>query len=130
MSPSSYKDFLNHDLVPLLEKYYRGASATAADRIKLFKLFKLFWDTFGTEFGAHHELYEINYFGNHEQIRLDILTCAQRSGILDQCIALIDQCTSEYDLEGWKDSIWMWDKLICSGTSPANGNRKLAQKHR
>jgi 4-hydroxyphenylacetate 3-monooxygenase len=107
MSPSSYKDFQNPDLAPLLEKYYRGASATAAERIKLFKLI---WDAIGTEFGARHELYEINYSGNHEQIRLDILTGAQKSGILDQCIALTDQCMSDYDLEGWKDSSWVWDK--------------------
>ena len=107
MSPSSYKDFLNPDLAPLLEKYYRGASATAAERIKLFKLI---WDAIGTEFGARHELYEINYSGNHEQIRLDILSGAQKSGILDQCIALSDQCMSDYDLEGWKDSTWVWEK--------------------
>ena len=107
MSPSSYKDFLNPDLQPLLEKYYRGASATAAERIKLFKLI---WDAIGTEFGARHELYEINYSGNHEQIRLDILTGAQKSGILGQCIALTDQCMSDYGLEGWKDSTWVWDE--------------------
>jgi 4-hydroxyphenylacetate 3-monooxygenase len=107
MSPSSYKDFQNPDLAPLLEKYYRGASATAAERIKLFKLI---WDAIGTEFGARHELYEINYSGNHEQIRLDILTGAQKGGILAQCIALTDQCMSDYSLEGWKDSTWVWDK--------------------
>jgi 4-hydroxyphenylacetate 3-monooxygenase len=107
MSPSSYKDFLNPDLAPLLEKYYRGASATAAERIKLFKLI---WDAIGTEFGARHELYEINYSGNHEQIRLDILTGAQKSGILGQCIALTDQCMSDYSLEGWNDPTWAWDK--------------------
>jgi 4-hydroxyphenylacetate 3-monooxygenase len=107
MSPSSYKDFQNSDLAPLLEKYYRGASATAAERIKLFKLI---WDAIGTEFGARHELYEINYSGNHEQIRLDILNGAKKSGILDQCLALSGQCMSDYDLEGWKDSTWLWEK--------------------
>ena len=107
MSPSSYKDFQNPDLAPLLEKYYRGASATAAERIKLFKLI---WDAIGTEFGARHELYEINYSGNHEQIRLDILTGARMNGILEQCVTLTDRCMGDYGLEGWKDSTWLWEK--------------------
>ena len=107
MTTSSYEDLLNPDLQPLIEKYYRGTSSTAADRIKLFKLI---WDAIGTEFGARHELYEINYSGNHEQIRLDVLTGARNGGILDQCIALTEQCMSEYDLNGWKDSTWVWDK--------------------
>jgi paerucumarin biosynthesis protein PvcC len=107
MTPSSYKDLQNEDLQPLIEKYYRGSSSTAVERIKLFKLI---WDAIGTEFGARHELYEINYSGNHEQIRLDVLTGARQSGILDKCIALTEQCMSEYDLDGWKDSTWVWDK--------------------
>jgi len=106
MFPSSYKDFLNPDLQPLIEKYYRGSAVSASERIKLFKLV---WDAIGTEFGARHELYEINYSGNHEQIRLDILTGARKSGILDQCIALADQCMSEYGLDGWKNPAWTWD---------------------
>jgi 4-hydroxyphenylacetate 3-monooxygenase len=107
MTPSSYKDFQNPDLAPLLEKYYRGASASAAERIKLFKLI---WDAIGTEFGARHELYEINYSGNHEQIRLDILTGAQKSGTLAECLALTEKCMSDYDLGGWKNSTWFWEK--------------------
>jgi aromatic ring hydroxylase len=107
MTPSSYQDMLNPELQPLIEKYYRGSSTTAEERIKLFKLI---WDAIGTEFGARHELYEINYSGNHEQIRLDAVTGARSSGVLDQCIALTKQCMSEYDLNGWKDSTWVWEK--------------------
>jgi len=107
MTPSSYKDLQNEELQPLIEKYYRGSSSSAEDRIKLFKLI---WDAIGTEFGARHELYEINYSGNHEQIRLDVLTGARNGGILKQCIGLTEQCMSEYDLNGWKDSTWVWDK--------------------
>jgi 4-hydroxyphenylacetate 3-monooxygenase len=107
VSTSSYKDLLNSDLQPLIEKYYRGSSSTATERIKLFKLV---WDAIGTEFGARHELYEINYSGNHEQIRLDILTGARKSGILDRCLALTEQCMSDYDLDGWKDPAWIWEK--------------------
>jgi paerucumarin biosynthesis protein PvcC len=107
MFPSSYKDFLNPDLQPLIEKYYRGSASSAEERIKLFKLI---WDAIGTEFGARHELYEINFSGNHEQIRLDLLTGARKSGILDQCMALTDECLSDYGLDGWKNSTWIWDK--------------------
>ena len=107
VAPSSYEDLLNPDLKPLLEKYYRGSSSSAEQRIKLFKLI---WDAIGTEFGARHELYEINYSGNQEQIRIDLLNGARRNGILDRCIALTEQCMSEYDLDGWKNSTWIWDK--------------------
>jgi 4-hydroxyphenylacetate 3-monooxygenase len=107
MTPSSYKDLQNEELQPLIEKYYRGSSSSAADRIKLFKLI---WDAIGSEFGARHELYEINYSGNHEQIRLDVLTGARTGGILKECIELTEQCMSEYDLNGWKDSTWVWDR--------------------
>ena len=31
---------------------------------------KLLWDAVGTEFGGRHELYERNYAGNHEDIRI------------------------------------------------------------
>ena len=41
---------------------------------------KLLWDAVGTEFGGRHELYERNYAGNHENIRLEILLAAQANG--------------------------------------------------
>ena len=107
MIPSSYKDIQNPDLGPLIEKYYRGTASSAEERIKLFKLI---WDAIGTEFGARHELYEINYSGNQEQMRLDLLTSARKTGVLDQCLALTDQCMADYDLHGWKESTWVWDK--------------------
>src|SRR5579871_6686296 len=105
--PSSYKDLTNAELRPLLDQFYRGSESTAEERIKLFKLV---WDAIGTEFGARHELYERNYSGNSEQVRLDILTGARKSGILDQCVSLADQCMADYSLDGWKDSTWFWEK--------------------
>src|SRR5260221_3276155 len=33
-----------------------------------------------------------------------------RLGILAQCIALTNQCMSDYSLDGSKDSTWLWDK--------------------
>jgi 4-hydroxyphenylacetate 3-monooxygenase len=104
--PSSYKDLRNGDLAPLIEKYYRGSDSTAEQRVKLFKLI---WDAIGTEFGARHELYERNYSGNNEQIRLDVLNFARVKGHLDGFKSLADQCLSEYDLHGWTTPPWTWE---------------------
>ena len=41
---------------------------------------KLMWDAIGSEFGGRHELYERNYFGNHESIRFETLMVAERHG--------------------------------------------------
>jgi aromatic ring hydroxylase len=38
---------------------------------------KLLWDAIGTEFGGRHELYERNYAGNHELIRMSALMNAK-----------------------------------------------------
>ena len=44
---------------------------------------KLLWDAIGSEFGARHELYEMNYAGSHELVRLFPLQQAQVSGSLE-----------------------------------------------
>ena len=52
----------------------RGSNGySAEDRVKLMKLM---WDAIGSEFGGRHELYERNYFGNHESIRFETLLVA------------------------------------------------------
>jgi 4-hydroxyphenylacetate 3-monooxygenase len=106
VAPSSHKDLKNAELGPLIDKYYRGSSGSAEARVKLFKLI---WDAIGTEFGARHELYEINYFGNHEQVRMDVVNFSKRNGLVDQFMGIADKCMSEYDLDGWKDSTWSFD---------------------
>ena len=70
------------------------------------KVFKLVWDAIGTEFGGRHELYERNYAGNSEQIRVDAVNFARRSGALDQCLRRVDQCLADYDLNGWLSPTW------------------------
>jgi 4-hydroxyphenylacetate 3-monooxygenase len=106
VAPSSYKDLLNEDLRPLIDKYYRGSESTAEQRVKLFKLI---WDAIGTEFGARHALYERNYSGNNEQIRLDVLNFARVKGHLDGFTSFADQCMGEYDLHGWTVPPWTWE---------------------
>jgi aromatic ring hydroxylase len=101
--PSSYRDLQSEELRPLIDRFYRGSTGSAHDRIKLFKLL---WDAVGSEFGARHTLYERNYGGNHEQVRLDVLDFARRRGRLDEMLALVEQCMSEYDVDGWTDGPW------------------------
>ncbi len=107
VAPSSFKDLKNEELRPLIDKYYRGSSGSAEERVKLFKLI---WDAIGTEFGARHELYEINYSGNHEQVRMDVVKFSARNNLVDQFKEMADSCMAEYDLEGWNDSTWLFDR--------------------
>ena len=106
VAPSGREDLLSPSLRPLIDRYYRGTGATALERIKLFKVV---WDAIGTEFGGRHELYERNYAGNPEQIRMDALKFARRTGTLDRCVALVEQCLADYDLDGWTNDTWRSD---------------------
>jgi 4-hydroxyphenylacetate 3-monooxygenase len=60
------------------------------------------WDAVGTEFGGRHELYEMNYAGNHEDIRIQAMWNARASGALDGMVALAEACMADYDEHGWK----------------------------
>ena len=70
-------------------------------------MMKLLWDAIGTEFGGRHELYEMNYAGNHEDIRIQAMWNARTTGTLDGMIALADQCLSDYDENGWCGDTWL-----------------------
>ncbi|MFD8494760.1 4-hydroxyphenylacetate 3-hydroxylase family protein [Amycolatopsis sp. NPDC059657] len=102
--PSSVRDLANPELRGLIDRFYRGAESSAHDRIKLFKLV---WDAIGTEFGARHELYERNYSGNGEQIRLDSLKWATRRGSLARYEGLVQDCLDDYDTGGWRRGPWV-----------------------
>ncbi|GAA0951901.1 4-hydroxyphenylacetate 3-hydroxylase N-terminal domain-containing protein [Nonomuraea longicatena] len=102
--PSSGSDLLDDRVGPYLERYVRGSNGiTAAERIKVMKLL---WDTVGTEFAGRHELYERNYAGNHEEVRLQCLRSAQGSGVMAGLDALVEQCMDEYDEHGWRARPW------------------------
>jgi 4-hydroxyphenylacetate 3-monooxygenase len=62
-----------------------------------------------SEFGGRHGLYELNYAGNHEQKYLDPLQWAERRGFMQQWKELVDECLSQYDLDGWRDATWVWE---------------------
>jgi 4-hydroxyphenylacetate 3-monooxygenase len=102
--PSSNRDLQSEELRPLIDRFYRGSTGDAHDRIKLFKLI---WDAVGTEFGSRHEWYEINYGGNQEQMRLDMARFAGVRGLTREFDSLVEQCMSEYDLDGWTEDTWV-----------------------
>lgn len=91
-------DFQTPALRPYLDKYLRGSSASAVDRVKLMKLL---WDAVGTEFGGRHELYERNYAGSNDMIRIQTLEAAVANGQAGHLKAFAEQCMAEYDLDGW-----------------------------
>ncbi len=103
--PSSAKDFKNPAIVPYLQRYVRGSHGI--DFKERIKIMKLLWDAIGTEFGGRHELYERNYAGSHEEIRLQALGHARGSRSLDAMIALAEQCMADYDEDGWTGDTWL-----------------------
>lgn len=97
--PSSALDFQVPEIRPILDQYVRGSNGySAEDRVKLMKLL---WDAVGSEFGGRHELYERNYFGNHESIRFETLMVAEASGATANYKGFAEKCMAEYDLNGW-----------------------------
>ncbi|MBY4638633.1 4-hydroxyphenylacetate 3-hydroxylase family protein [Gluconacetobacter entanii] len=103
--PSSAKDFDNPEIDKYLSQYVRGSNDIG--HVERIKLMKLLWDATGTEFGGRHALYELNYAGAPEEVRLQILKGAERNGILRDMEALVDCCMSDYDEKGWTGDTWL-----------------------
>lgn len=97
--PSSAADFESPAIRPYLDRFVRGSNGYAAiDRVKLLKLL---WDAIGSEFGGRHELYERNYAGNQDNLRIETLLTAQATGELEVLQDMARRCMAEYDLKGW-----------------------------
>ncbi len=92
-------DFKTPEIRPYLDKYVRGSGGY--DAVERVKLMKLLWDAVGTEFGGRHELYERNYSGNHENIRVENVWAQEATGQIDAYKELAEKCLAEYDLDGW-----------------------------
>lgn len=60
----------------------------------------------GSEFGGRTALYERNYGGNQDQVRMDNLNFTTRLGKTQEFQALVDACMSDYDLNGWTNPVW------------------------
>lgn len=97
--PSHAVDFKNPELNAYLQQYLRGSNGYSA--LERVKLMKLIWDAVGSEFSGRHELYERNYGGNHENIRLDVLLASENNGVAPGCKGFVEQFLAEYDLDGW-----------------------------
>lgn len=107
--PSSALDFESPEIRPYLDRFVRGSNGMVAlDRVKLLKLL---WDAMGSEFGGRHELYETNYAGNYENIRVEHMMATQASGEMEVLHQLVRDHMAEYDLNGWTspDLINPWD---------------------
>lgn len=102
--PSSALDLADGETGPLLARCARGSHGMGhAERIKIMRLL---WDAVGSEFAGRHELYERNYAGSWEGIRLQAAAEAGRSGRLAAMKALAERCMSEYDEGGWRGTTW------------------------
>jgi 4-hydroxyphenylacetate 3-monooxygenase len=96
---SHASDFKVPELRAYLDRFVRGSNNYSAEQ--RVKLLKLLWDAIGSEFGSRHELYEVNYTGNHEDIRRQALSYLNVSGIGDELKRFAESATAEYDLNGW-----------------------------
>jgi 4-hydroxyphenylacetate 3-monooxygenase len=97
--PSTAGDFLNPAIRPYLDKYVRGSNGIGAE--ERVKTLKLLWDCVNSEFASRHELYEINYAGSNEQVRVDPYVLGNITGRTAEMKAFGDKCMGEYDLKGW-----------------------------
>jgi 4-hydroxyphenylacetate 3-monooxygenase len=93
--PSHANDFKVPEVRKYLDPYVRGSNNYGAEEMKLM------WDSIGTEFGSRHALYEPNYFGNHENIRTEVIAIADMMGQSARYKGFAEQCMAEYDLNGW-----------------------------
>jgi len=103
--PSSSKDFSNPEIDPYLRQYVRGSNGIG--HVERIKVMKLLWDAVGTEFAGRHELYERNYAGAWEDVRLQVEAEADKAGRTRSMEDLVDQCLNDYDENGWKSSTWL-----------------------
>ena len=119
--PSSARDFKNPTIDACLARYMRGSNGI--DYKEHIKMMKLLWDAIGTEFGTRHELYELNYSGSHEAVRLELMVRSRSSGALDGMVALAEGCMADYDEDGWRDATWLNPDDVAfgalSGTCPS-----------
>ncbi|GAA4051622.1 4-hydroxyphenylacetate 3-hydroxylase N-terminal domain-containing protein [Arthrobacter methylotrophus] len=96
---SNAVDFQTPEMRPYLDRFLRGSNGkTALDRSKTMKLL---WDSIGSEFGARHELYEHNYFGQPELCHLAMLEGSKVDDTMDHARSLVENCMDQYDLNGW-----------------------------
>ena len=117
--PSHARDLKNPEIEKYLARYVRGSGGI--DYKERIKTMKLLWDAIGTEFGARHELYEMNYAGNYELIRLFPLQIAEGRGTVKEMTDFAELCMADYDENGWLDPDYIngEDVFASKGSDPA-----------
>jgi 4-hydroxyphenylacetate 3-monooxygenase len=91
MLPSSARDFANPEIAALIGKTQLSANADALGRVKLFKLA---WDSVGSEFASRHAQYEMFYSG----AKHFTIANAYRSYDWKGAMALVDGLMAQYGL--------------------------------
>ena len=90
--PSSYKELVNPETAPDIERYVRSSGSTAEERLKLFRLA---WDLVGSEFGGRHHQYEMFYAGAPFVAK----GYAYRNYGFEEPVAMVDEFMQSYELE-------------------------------
>jgi 4-hydroxyphenylacetate 3-monooxygenase len=101
--PSSAEDFKNPAIREWLDRYWKGATATAEERVKLLRVI---WDMFFTEFAGRTEAHERNFAGGYDANRVETYMAAEHTGLNANFKAMVDECMSHYDLNGWTHPTW------------------------
>ena len=70
------------------------------------KLLRVIWDLFLTEFAGRTEAHERNFAGGYEANRVETYQAAEHSGLNASMKAMVDECMSPYDLDGWTHPTW------------------------
>ena len=92
MLPSSFRDWSNPELAPILHKTQRSPNFSSEYKVKLLKAA---WDAIGSEFASRHTQYEMFYAG----ARFVATGHSYRTFDWDAARGMVDHLLSTYDLE-------------------------------
>ncbi|MGC1411266.1 MAG: 4-hydroxyphenylacetate 3-hydroxylase N-terminal domain-containing protein [Acetobacteraceae bacterium] len=92
MLPSSFRDWANPELVPILHRTQRSPNFSSQDKVKLLKAA---WDAIGSEFASRHTQYEMFYAG----ARFVTTGHSYRTFNWSAARGMVDQLMSTYDLD-------------------------------
>ena len=92
MLPSSFRDWANPNIAPILRRVQRSPNFNSEDKVKLLKAA---WDAIGSEFGSRHTQYEMFYAGAR------FVTAGHSYRTFDWSAArgMVDHLLSTYHLE-------------------------------
>jgi 4-hydroxyphenylacetate 3-monooxygenase len=92
MLPSSFRDWSNTELAPILHRTQRSPNFSSKDKVKLLKAA---WDAIGSEFASRHVQYEMFYAG----ARFVATGSSYRTFDWGTARGMVDHLLSAYDLD-------------------------------